>query len=574
MSNEQELTGILRRINGKGYKAYKDIQGKYQIRDFTLFVDYVQGDPFASPSKLRVRVPQDKAGFSSELFSNDTRRIALEDFLTRVFARRIEEAGGKNRGTGKSGMIAIDKGGQEILERTSMVVNSSYVEARFSVGLPARGRSVLGHEAEEMLCREIPQIVSRSLYSKAVDQEKMWEHIQVAEDQEYLRRLLPEKGWVAFVSNGSILPRKSGTSDLPMDLTSAEAFHSPPELEETVQLPHLGEVKGMAVPEGVTLIVGGGYHGKSTLLRAIERSVYHHVPGDGRDYLVAREDAVKIRAEDGRRVAGVDISPFINNLPRAVDTTFFNSDDASGSTSQAANIIEALEVGTHLLLLDEDTSATNFMIRDQRMQSLVAKEKEPITPFIDKVKLLYDKEGVSTIIVVGGSGDYFDVADTVIMMDEYVPREVTDEAREIARDKGTGRKREGGDVFGQISPRKVLSRGLEPRKGKKVKISAKGLYTIQYGTQNISLSFVEQLVDFSQTRAIGDIIYYLYRKGYFGGDYTLHQAVSAVLEEIGRGGMEVLSPFGEQHPGELALPRAYEIAAAINRMPALKVQQE
>ncbi len=572
MSTEKELTGILRRINGKGYKAYKDLQGKYQLRGFTLYVDYVQGDPFASPSRLRVRVDQEKAGFPGELYSMEIRRRALEDYLTRCFDRRIEEVAGRNRGTGKSGMVAIDVGGQEILERTSMVVNSSYVEARFNVGLPARGRSVLGHEAEEMLCREVPQIVSKSLYYHAVDKEEMWKYIQVAQDQEYLRSLLSENGWVAFVANGSILPRKSGTSDLPMDASSAEAFYSPPELEAEVNLPHGGEVKGMAIPEGITLVVGGGYHGKSTLLRAMERGVYNHVPGDGRDYLVSREDAVKIRAEDGRRVAGVNINPFINNLPRGVDTTYFSSEDASGSTSQAANIIEALEVGTHLLLLDEDTSATNFMIRDQRMQLLVAKEKEPITPFIDKVKMLYDLEGVSTVIVVGGSGDYFDVADTVIMMDEYVPREVTEEAKNIAREMGTGRQKEGGESFGNVSHRKVLSRGLDPRKGKKVKISAKGLYTIQYGTQNISLSFVEQIVDFSQTRAIGDIIYYLYRQGYLGGQYTLREAVEAVLQEIYSSGLEVLSPFGEQHPGELALPRAYEIAAAVNRMPALKVK--
>ncbi len=576
MSTERELRGALNRIDDRGYKAYKDLQGKYGLKGFTLFIDYVQGDPFASPSRLRVRVDQEKAGFYPELYHNQARRRALEDFLTRCFADRIDHVSrrsGSSRGSGKSGLITIDRGGQEILERTSMVVNRSYVEARFSVGLPARGRTVLGREAEEMLCRELPEIVRGSLYLQAVDREKMRAHLEVAEDQEHLRRLLAEKRWVAFVADGSILPRRSGTSDLPMDSSSARAFSSPPEMEATVKLPHRGEVRGMAVPEGVTLIVGGGYHGKSTLLRALERGVYNHIPGDGRHYLVSREDAVKIRAEDGRRVAGVNISPFINNLPRDVDTNFFNSDDASGSTSQAANIMEALEIGTSLLFLDEDTSATNFMIRDRRMQSLVAKHKEPITPFIDKVKLLHRKEGVSTVMVVGGSGDYFDVADTVIMMDEYAPREVTGEARRIAREMGTGRIGEGGDSFGGVTPRAVLPRGLDPQKGKKVKISARGLYTIQYGAQNISLSFVEQLVDYSQTRAIGDIIYYLYRKGHFNGRATLREAVEKVLSVVKKEGLEALSPYRDRHPGEMALPRAYEVAAAINRMPYLQVRR-
>jgi len=568
----KDLEGIIKRIDGKGYKAYKDLQGSYKMKNHILYIDYVQGDPFASPSKLRVRIDQQQAGFSQEMFKNHIRRIALEDYLTRAFSWHIDKVSNRRRGTGKSGLISIDEGGQEILERTSMAVNHSYVEARFSLGLPARGRAILGHEAQEMFFHEIPEIVNRSLFLEALHQDKMWEHLKVAEDQELLRETLKDNKWVAFIANGSVLPRRSGISDLPMEATKVEPFQSPAQLEALVELPHHGEIKGMAIPEGITLVIGGGYHGKSTLLRSLERGVYNHLPGDGREYIVSLGDAVKIRAEDGRRVAGVNISPFINNLPRQMDTSFFNSDDASGSTSQAANIMEALEVGTDLLLLDEDTSATNFMIRDQRMQSLVAKDKEPITPFIDKVKSLYNEEGVSTVVVVGGSGDYFDIADTVIMMDEYRPKEVTEDAHRIAYKMESGRRQEGGRTFGEVTQRKVLPRGLDPKKGKKVKITAKGLYTIQYGKQTLSLSFVEQLIDYSQTRAIGDIIYYLYRNGFFNGKYTLSEAIEKVFSCMEKDGMEVISTFGEQHPGELALPRAYEIAAAINRLPNLQVR--
>ena len=324
----------------------------------------------------------------------------------------------------------------------------------------------------------------------------------------------------------------------------------------------------MGIPEGVTLIVGGGYHGKSTLLSALEKGAYNHIPGDGRELVVTVDDSVKIRAEDGRFIENVDISPFIRNLPLGLDTRAFSSPDASGSTSQAANIMEALEVGARLLLVDEDTSATNFMIRDERMQSLVAKEKEPITPFIDKVKQLYADLGVSTILVMGGSGDYFDVADTVIMMDEYLPRDRTDEARRIAESFSTRRQFEGGARFGTVKARRPLPEGFNPRKGRhdQAKTSARSIHAIAFGYHLIDLSQVEQLVDISQTRAIGDIIHYAMKR-YIDGERTLREILGLVEADLDRDGMDVICPYLK---GNYARPRRYEIAAAINRLRTLK----
>ena len=200
-------------------------------------------------------------------------------------------------------------------------------------------------------------------------------------------------------------------------MKGAIQFTSPQAFETTFNLPSGRAVTGMSIPEGITLIVGGGYHGKSTLL-GLERSVYDHIPNDGREFVITRHDAMKIRAEDGRGIQNVNISPFIDNLPGKKDTTHFSTDNASGSTSQAANVMEALGQ-TSTLLIDEDTSATNFMIRDGRMQKLIAPDKEPITPFSNKVRPLLEAHQVATILIVGGSGDYFDVADQVMMMDEY-----------------------------------------------------------------------------------------------------------------------------------------------------------
>lgn len=566
----EKLFGLLKALDGKGYGAYKELPGRIEFKDFTLFVDHVQGDPFAPPSKIRVRVPAGPAAFPKDLWSTGTRRIGLQDYLIRQVAAQIRRQSQGVRETGKSGLIAIDCGGQEILERTALVITREYVEARLSVGLPATGRRIAGRLALRMFAEEIPKIVQGSLYYGSIKAGEALDFVRLKEDQEFIRKELVRRRLVAFVADGSILPRESGISQRPLR-GEAVPFQSPPELAVELSLPNKGLVRGMGIPEGVTLIVGGGYHGKTTLLRAVERGVYDHVPGDGREYVVTRPDAVKIRAEDGRRVARVDISPFINNLPFGKETGAFSTEDASGSTSQAANIMEALEVGTSLLLLDEDTSATNFMIRDARMQALVAKDKEPITPFVDKVRQLYHDTGTSTILVMGGSGDYFDVADLVIMMDEYRPRVVTGRAREIARDKPTHRSPEGGQAFGRIKQRIPMPEGFQPQRGGKTRVDAKGLHAIVFGSTAIDLSFLEQLVDPGQTRAIADLIYYLSKK-YIDGRRSLAQALGDAYNEMAEKGLDVISPFYGKHPGDYARPRLQETAAALNRLRTLSVK--
>jgi len=453
MRNAEDLKRILDRINGKGYKAYKDCSGIYDFGKYILYIDHVQGDPFASPSKIRVRLLQTVAGFPANTYNNKSREVGLRDFITREFSKAIKRFTRFRRGSGKSGIIAIDEPGQEILERSSCIINSEWVEVRFVMGLPAFGRRISSKDAMAMFFEELPKIVNASLIYKNLNSEKLDLHIKTNEDADYIRNFLEERDLVSFIADGSILPRASGIDPHPLKQGNVVPFKSPEALKIKLELPNKGVVSGMGIPEGITLIVGGGYHGKSTLLKAVQFGVYNHIPGDGRELVVTVGNAVKIRAEDGRRIEKVDISPFIKNLPFGKDTVNFTTDDASGSTSQAANIIEALEIGTKLLIMDEDTSATNFMIRDHRMQELVSKNKEPITPFIDKVKQLYVDYGVSTLLALGGSGDYFDVANRVLCMTEYVPYDYTKKALEIAKKYQTGRVLEGGEKFGTIKYR-------------------------------------------------------------------------------------------------------------------------
>lgn len=571
MQDSQALKSKLTTINGKGYKAYQEITGAYNFGAYRLFIDHVQGDPFAVPSAVSVRVEQRDARFPSTLWREKVGRVALSDYLARCFARAVKKYCGGIRGTGKSGLIFIDAGRQEILERSAIVINSNYVEARFFCGLPARGRTVLGGIAEKMFFQELPEIVAESLFYDKLDQEELVEYVKVAQDQEYIRDALAGQGLVAFVANGSVLPRRSGISDLPLAGPGVIPFQSPPSLEVTFDTPNHGEIRGMGIPQGVTLIVGGGFHGKSTLLHALERGVYNHIPGDGREWVITNREAMKIRAEEGRRIEGVDISLFIKNLPFGQDTEHFSTDNASGSTSQAANIIEALEVGCSLLLIDEDTSATNFMIRDGRMQALVTKEKEPITPFLDCVRPLYEKSGVSSILVIGGSGDYLDVADQVIMMDEYRPVDVTVKARAVCKKYPAQRVQEGEGNVEKLMPRVPLPSSFDPQRGRKTKVRAKGLDIVQFGHYEIELNDVEQLVDVSQTRAIADIIYYAWKK-YFDGHRSLSEAVRCIEEELDKHGLDLISPFREGKKGDYAMPRRFEIAAAINRLRSLKVR--
>ncbi len=583
MLSLDDLRHTLARIDGRGYRAYKDIAGSYCGDGFTLHIDHVQSDPFASPSKVRLRVPQSVAGLPVPLFDRSVRRMALEDFLARTMRSVLGRKTRQPQGGGKSGVMSIDAGGQEVLERTAVVITSDWVEARLHVGLPAAGRRVLGREAEAMLCQDLPAAGESGLLWSNLSQEDGRRFVTCVENQEYIRRQLDGLGLVAFVGDDAILPRESGASNRPLAASTAVPFHSPDDARVTVSLANPIEgaagvqssLTGLGIAKGVTLIVGGGYHGKSTLLKAVERGVYPHIPGDGREYVVTSRDAVKIRAEDGRRVERVNISPFISNLPFGRSTDAFCSDDASGSTSQAANILEAIEVGATLLLLDEDTSATNFMVRDARMQALVHKEHEPITPFIDRVRELYEKLGVSTILVMGGCGDYFDVADTVIMMRDYQPHDVTAQAKRITVEHRSQRQTAAPRALARADPRVPLAESFDASRGRReVKIDAKSLDLVLFGSDPIDLRCVEQIVDRSQTRAIGNAIHLASRK-FMDQTRSLREVVDAVERFLTDHGLDSLDPFHrpQRHPGDFARPRKYEIAAAINRLRTVRMRQ-
>jgi len=564
MKDYKKLQKTFEMIDGRGYKQYNEIRGTYKFDLFTLEVVHVQRDPYAAPSLIRV-IMNDMT-FPRDLLSNHGRRIAIGDYIGCEFNKSIQKHVRGMGGSGKSGLILIDNGGPEILERTSVMINESSLEIRFSIGLPARGRRILGREAKELFIETLPRIIKESCIYTNLDDEDIKKHVFINEDSDFIRNELKKMGIVAFIKDGSVLPRKSGISEEPMK--GAVKFKTPESLLVSINTPNHGTITGMGIPEGVTLIVGGGYHGKSTLLNAIELGIYNHRYGDGREMVVTDHDAVKIRAEDGRKIEHVDISSFIHNPPMEKNTCKFSSENASGSTSQAANIIEAIEVGSKLLLFDEDTSATNFMIRDERMQRLVASEKEPITPYIDRVKELYTEHGVSTLLVMGGSGDYFEAADTVIMMDNYVPYDATERAMQIKEEIPINRKTEIKTSFG-YEKRHPVKGSIKAVKGRKLKLDSRGKTQVLLGKDIIDLSQIEQLVDSSQSRAISYALHYA-ASNLMDKKVSMEELMKKLDKALNNHGLDLLTPQGRKYPNNIARPRTFEIAAAMNRLRTFK----
>ena len=549
MKSSEELRRQLHQIDHKGYKAYKILEGEYEFGAYRLCIDHVQGDPFATPSRVRI-VYKNQKNIPEELLKEKYRRIAIEDALLRRLHRNLYSVvKGQRRGSGKSGLVTACRAGQEILERSAMHITSAAVEARIEVGFPAFGRTIAAGELEALLFDVLPEVAERTFRAKQQLLEELKKAAYLADDQYFIRQELPRLGLAAFVADGSILPRESGISQKKME--GAVPFESPESLAVTLQLPRGGTLRGMGIRRGITVIAGGGFHGKSTLLKALERGVYDHIAGDGREYVITDETAFKLRAEEGRSIHGENISMFIDHLPTKADTTDFTTENASGSTSQAANTVEALAAGSIVLLIDEDTSATNFMVRDGRMAQLVSDEKEPITPFIRKIRSLYQDLGVSTILVAGSSGDYLSVADTVLQMDCYRAYDVTEKARALAQEL----KEEKADAARWL--RKPV------RKKEIEKIRVHGWDSLSIDKSEIDLRYLEQVVDESQTAALGYIIQYILTKT-ADGRKTPDALAEELAKKLDTEGILSITPKNYS-AGPSAMVRKQEILACLCR---------
>ena len=576
MKNSEELHQQLRSINRKSYPAYKGLKGLYHFGNYILSIDHVQGDPFASPSHVSIQISHRDAGFPVEYYKDTLTGTTLCDYLTRQFEKQVSQYSFRAKGSGKSGLLTVSHCGQEILSRTACEITEKGITARFFVGFPANDRTINATELEKILFDFLPVCIQKSFFYSSLNAKELQNYIELAEDQEFIRQTLPAKNLCAFIADGSILPRESGISSRPMK--ASVPFTSPDSLRISINLPHKGKITGMGIPKGITLIVGGGYHGKSTLLNALELGVYNHIPGDGREYVITDATAVKLRSEDGRFIKDVDISMFINDLPNKKDTRCFSTLDASGSTSQAAGIVESMGAGSHLFLLDEDTSATNFMVRDAFMQQVIQREKEPITPFLERAEDLYKKAGISTILVAGSSGAFFHIADTIIQMDNYVPKDITASVKKLCSQYPLPAVSV--TDFQLPHSHRIMSRPAESSKRlihnsrgnhsdsgatkpDRLKTRISGTDGFSLGRQEIDLRYTEQLIDAEQTAALGLLLKYAVEH-LADGRRTLPEIVQFLWKNLSLHGLSFFTENQKISCG-YATPRIQEIYACLNR---------
>jgi predicted ABC-class ATPase len=569
----RDLFSLFKRIDEEPFYTYERLSNTiYQADRYHIRFLKIQGSPGAFPASVcQLRVKIAELGLAEESLSNRPRQMATADYLLRAWQAGVTAHARQNRGAQGSGSFQPLSLPPQVLERNLVRFDQEWAYIDFCVSLPgSHDNRVQGREATEMFSHELTGILD-TLKLWGLDVPKLKKHCDVVEDTLTLQHHLKQFGLVAFVGNGAILPRLSGVSQTPLS-DGAVPFHAPEAMTVEVELPNAGRTKGLGIRPGVNVIIGGGFHGKSTLLDALVRGVYPHIPGDGREQVVTHKDSAFICAEDGRAVNGLDISGFIDKLPGKVDATQFWTQNASGSTSEAAAIIEAILAGAKLLLIDEDSSATNFLIKDHHMRKLIP--KDTITPLCDRVQELYQRLGVSTLMVVGGSSEYLGVADHVIAMQGYRPICLTDQVGHLALPEPrrlaaplilSDRRRLHADNFDPSYHVKRMAKTL-PIRIKPLRLQEK---ILEYGNEQLDLTQLMALVDPQQVLAVGYALL-LARKKFLDRSLSPSDLAGVLDTMIGEQGLTVLLS-DEKVPVFFARPRRLELAGAINRFRDLKV---
>ncbi|ORZ31073.1 hypothetical protein BCR44DRAFT_1503128 [Catenaria anguillulae PL171] len=566
-ASSSDLVQLLNSLDRQQYGAYKQLYDlTYRFPAFSLRFLHIQGDAYAPPSSIEIKVPHSIAQFPAALYSSAIRKLALADFLNRHLATNLLATNRTRAAAGwagpKGGSFSILQPSSYVLERSPLTVTSTHIEARFYLGLPAQGRSIMGHECANLVGTVLPQVVDASLLACALDARAVQRHVECVEDQEALRTTIAQsKQYVGFIANGSILPRASGVTDAP--LASARPWQSPPSWQISLTLPNHGTITGTAIPRGITLITGGGFHGKSTVMSALAVGMLNKIPGDGREFVVLDPRTMAVQSQDGRSVDAVDISPFIGHLPGqpANASTCFSTTNASGSTSLAAHVQEAREVGVKCLLLDEDTCATNFMVRDERMRMLVGKG-EPITPFTQRIRAMVRDEGMSVLVVVGASGDYLRLADQVLGMVEYEPQDWTQRAKAIA----SGDELLADSDQEQVAPEPIARELVSVPATGKVRITHATRAELGEGLGEWDTGPCPSLVEQGMMRYMVDALAWIANQRQRSGPIPVKQLAKLLattdMKEVAR-----------RWEGEHVRPRAEDVIAALNRLRSAQFRQ-
>ena len=577
---------------------YKSLAEKgWDFGDFSLEFLHVQGDPFAPASRVMIKAGLQMLGYPAEWGSSFERRLALSDYLHRRMSTVVKE-----KYPEKDAAVLFDVAGPEMLVRNSLWIDNGELRAVLQVRLPGEGRKIQAEVAAEILTMVLPDLVSASLFNDGGRCEggvkpELAAHYQVLADRATILSELENRGLCAFVPDGAVLPRESGISEAPM--AGAVPFVAPEEMAVILNV-NGREVRGMGIPKGITVITGGAFHGKSTLLQALTRSVYPHVPGDGREGIVIDESALRVGVEDGRSVRGTDLSQFVRDLPGGVSTKNFTTASASGSTSEAANLLEAMEAGSSTYLIDEDSSAVNFLIRDSRVRKLLGDDREPLIPLTDRIReICYGtanaSEGSSVanasenkraarsfILVAGACGDYLELADNIIIMANYKAECAKTAGKPCAALGETAMVPPSGlapfvapACRGFVEYIKPIQNSIRPTSAveRQVKVKLSGDTLLQIGFLVSDTSRLVTLSDKQQRLGAGFMLLNLCQNAISNGDAsmvqdgvtcaTIVEAIQTLTDRIKNVGFRNL-PQGMSR--EMSLPRPVDIACVLFRL--------
>jgi predicted ABC-class ATPase len=586
MPSIADLDRLLRRLDGKGYGAGKQVVGRYADSDMLLWFTYAPADKFAPPGRLIIDFGAKDYGYPSEVLSDDTRRVCLAHFLSDLVDQRLRQQGLR--------LLRMDAPRQAVLRRTSVHVEPLRIQLRLGFHYEAAGRRILGRRCAEVYCERLPSLV-RSIAYQDIDGMALANLIRCVENQRAIRELLPELGLVGFVGDGSILPRQ-GNTDQPL-AEGCVPFEAPESLEVSVPVPHGDDIRGLGIAEGrLTCISGANFQGKTTLLEALGQGIYDHVPGDGRELVVCLRDLAFANKENKRVVTATDITPFISHLPGVGDCKKFTSSASSGSTSQAACIVDAVEAGMPGILIDEDDSAVNLLVKDNRLKRLVPGDIEPIRPLIDTIKSLPREHGMTPVMVVGALGEFTEIADTIVMMHEFKVEDAThrisefrsdptielmqevserlpqDAKEELGRAKESARQGQlRGRQFGSVAVRRPRAIDM----GGRIKVRQMGrdeiTISVDHSRTTIDLrgDIQKTLVEDSQVRALGDAVVHATRL--MDGESSLAEVVRRVCSDVDERGLDCLSRHNTPGQRDYAEFTPYQLFYVLSRYPAIQV---
>ena len=569
MKDKQEFFELLGEIDGRDFAEYNRIIGDYDFARYILKVTRIPSEADDAGTLFVVRVPSGVAGFPPNLYTTAIRRTALEDLLVRKVAEAIARtAAYDDQGISRRRMFVATPG-QKILPRSALVISEDFIEARLTVNLPARRGRILGEEARHVFFEELPAVVNAALVFCNLEETEVNQFVDLMEDADAIRQTLPTRGLVGFIGEGAFLIRQDN-SDKP-DYDRDVPFIVPDELLVDMDVPNKGRIRGLGIPTGITVVLGDAYSGRTELMKALAAGIYNHVPGDGREYVISMPDTVYVAAEDRRSVQRVDISAFVRQNPAGRDVRQYTTTHADPCAAQAAAVAEAMEVGARALIFDESDSNSGFLCQDSRLQGLATGTEPRLIPLSVCARQMVDDLGIS-IVVAGASSvsEFIPFADTVLRVDDYQVVDVTREAKQLAVQPSELKPDTQALARLVEHSRWVVPSSLDPSSGRHdAVVGAESLTKLRFGNHVIDLTAVAQLADVNQTETIGLILYYA-KNRYMDEGRPIRELLDLVDRDLSTEGLECLT---RELRGDLARPRRYEIAAALNRLISLRISR-